>query len=417
MSTEAKVTAAGEKTSPTLWSPLSSRNYSYLWAGETISVLGTQFNLVALPWLVLKLTGSGFTLGAVMMTAGIPRALLMLVGGIISDRLSPRSTLLLSNLARAVIVSCMAALVWTDSMRMEWLLLLVFLFGMADAFFYPAYMAIVPSVVEAEKIAPANSLMQSSAQLMVLVGPALAGVVIATSGVAQAFGVDSLSFIVAAVMLSLVHVERSSAHSAGAPRAGILDSMREGLRYTWDDGFIRGIVLITAVTNLAFTGPFAVGTALIANDKFHSAASLGIMLSASGAGALLGALAAGVWRPARRRGVFILMFPVTIAVGLVGMAMAPNLATAAAVRAAINFTTGFMNVFITTLLQQRIAPNVRGRVMSVVMLSMFGLLPFSFLLAGTVSQFGAAFLFFAAAGFVFAGALLASMISGLRRFQ
>ena len=416
MSTEANVTAAGAKPSPTLWSPLLSRNYRYLWTGETISVLGTQFNLVALPWLVLKLTGSGFTLGAVMMAAGIPRALLMLLGGIISDRLSPRSTLLLSNLTRAAIVACMAALVWTGSMRVGPLLLLVFFFGMADAFFYPAYMAIVPSVVEAEKIPPANSLLQSSAQLMVLVGPALAGVIIATSGVAQAFGVDSLSFVVAAAMLLLVRVERPTT-AAGAPRAGMLDSMREGLRYTWDDGFIRGIVLITAVTNLAFTGPFAVGTALIASDKFHSAASLGVMLSASGAGALLGSLMAGVWRPARRRGVFILMFPVTIAVGLTGMAVAPDLATAAAVRAAINFTTGFMNVFITTLLQQRIAPNVRGRVMSVVMLSMFGLLPFSYLLAGTMSQLGPAFLFFAASGFVFAGALLASMISGLRRFQ
>lgn len=416
MSTEANVTAAGAKSTPTLWSPLSSRNYCYLWAGETISVLGTQFNLVALPWLVLKLTDSGFTLGAVMMAAGVPRALLMLVGGIISDRLSPRSTLLLSNLTRAAIVACMAALIWSDSMRVGPLLLLVVLFGTADAFFYPAYMAIVPSVVEAEKIPPANSLLQSSAQLMVLIGPALAGVVIATSGVAQAFGVDSLSFIVAAVMLLLVRVERP-APSAGTPRAGMLDSMREGLRYTWDDGFIRGIVLITAITNLAFTGPFAVGTALIASDKFHSAASLGIMLSASGAGALLGALTAGVWRPARRRGVFILMFPVTIGAGLIGMALAPDLVTAAGVRAAINFTTGFMNVFITTLLQQRIAPNVRGRVMSVVMLSMFGLLPFSYLLAGTMSQLGAAFLFFAASGLVFAGALLASMVSGLRRFQ
>lgn len=415
MDSDVNVAAGTSVQRPRLWSPLATRNYRYLWLGETISVLGTQFHLVALPWLVLQLTDSGFTLGAVMMTAAVPRALLMLLGGSISDRISPRLTLLLSNLARAAIVGCIAGLIWTNALNLELLLALVFLFGVADAFFYPAYMAIIPGIVDPAEIGPANSLLQSSAQAMVLLGPAVAGAVIAVMGVTQAFTIDSLSFLLAFFFLLLVSAERKAV--GAAPDAGLLASIGEGLRYTWNDRFISGIILITAVTNLTFTGPFEVGTALLANTKFHSAASLGIMLSASGGGALLGSLTAGVWRPAGKRGLFILMFPLVLSLGLVGMALAPNLAAASIIRTVISLTAGYMGVFCLTLLHDRIAPNMLGRVMGVVTLSMFGLIPFSYLLAGLMADLGTKVLFLTASVLVFAGGLAASTNVGLRRFN
>lgn len=415
MDSDVNVVAGAPAPRPRLWSPLATRNYRFLWLGETISVLGTQFHLVALPWLVLQLTDSGFTLGAVMMAAAVPRALLMLLGGSISDRISPRLTLLLSNLARAVIVGCIAGLIWANAVNVELLFVLVFLFGVADAFFYPAYMAIVPRIVEPAEIGPANSLLQSSAQVMVLLGPAVAGAVIAVMGVTLAFTFDSLSFLLAFSFLLLISAERKPA--GDAPEAGLLASIGEGLRYTWKDRFISGIILITAVTNLTFTGPFEVGTALLADTKFHSAASLGIMLSASGGGALLGSLMAGVWRPARKRGLFILMFPLALSLGLAGMAVAPNLAAAAVIRTAISFTAGYMGVFCITLLHDRIAPNMLGRVMGVVTLSMFGLIPFSYLMAGLMSGLGTKTLFLTASVLVFAGGLVASTNVGLRRFE
>src|SRR6266700_1025630 len=100
-------------------SPLSVRNFRLLWIGEGISLLGDQFYMIALPWLVLQLTGSALALGTVIALAGIPRALFMLVGGAFADRFSPRSVMIASNLARLVLVAALAALVLTNTVRFD----------------------------------------------------------------------------------------------------------------------------------------------------------------------------------------------------------------------------------------------------------------------------------------------------------
>src|SRR5258705_3612241 len=109
-------------------SPLSVRNFRLLWIGESISLLGDQFYMIALPWLVLQLTGSALTLGTVMALGGIPRALFMLIGGAVVDRFSPRSVMMASNFARLVLVALLSALVLTNNIRIE------MLYGFALAF-------------------------------------------------------------------------------------------------------------------------------------------------------------------------------------------------------------------------------------------------------------------------------------------
>jgi predicted MFS family arabinose efflux permease len=402
---------------PPLWAPLRYKDYRLLWSGESVSVLGTQFNLVALPWLVLQMSGSGLTLGAVMMAAAIPRALLMLVGGTISDRVSPRLAMLCSNLARAGIVAGLAILIWSHTVRIELVLLLVFCIGVADAFFYPAYMAMVPRLVEPEYFAPANSLLVTSSQVMVLIGPAVAGTLIATAGLAPAFGIDSASFVVAAAALVWINSQRTPAIAASAARPGILSSTREGVQYAWSDGLIYGIILITAMVNLAFTGPYAVGTALLAAKMFRSATSLGIMLSAGGAGAILGSVAGGLWRPSSRRGMFILTFPFVVGFALIGMAFVGHVVWAAAIQAVIGVMNGFMNVFVTSMLQARVEPSMMGRVMGIITLAMFGLLPFSFLVGGLLSKLGVTVLFLTSGGLLLVTGILSGAIRQLRNFD
>src|SRR6266852_5874381 len=127
--------------------PLSVRNFRLLWIGEGISLLGDQFYMIALPWLVLQLTGSALALGTVMALAGIPRALFMLVGGALVDRFSPRAVMLASNLARLVLVALLSALVLTNHIRLEMLYGFALAFGLADAFYYPGQSAIVPQLL------------------------------------------------------------------------------------------------------------------------------------------------------------------------------------------------------------------------------------------------------------------------------
>jgi MFS family permease len=189
------------------------------------------------------------------------------------------------------------------------------------------------------------------------------------------------------------------------------------VRYAWNDGLIYGIILITAIVNLAFTGPYALGTALLAAKTFQSSTSLGIMLSASGAGAILGSVSAGIWRPSGRRGMFILMFPFVVGFGLIGMAFVGHVVWAAAIRALVGVMHGFTNVFIMSILQTRVERSMMGRVMGIITLAMFGLLPFSFLLGGLLSNFGVTVLFLTSGGLLLVTGILSSSIRQLRHFD
>src|SRR5215217_4729318 len=163
-------------------SPLSVRNFRLLWIGEGISLLGDQFYMIALPWLVLQLTGSALALGTVMALASIPRALFLLVGGALVDRFSPRSVMIASNFARLVLVVLLSALVLTNTIRIEMLYAFALAFGLADSFYFPGQSAIIPQLLPEDQLQAGNTFVQGTAQLSGFVGPVLAGALIALIG-------------------------------------------------------------------------------------------------------------------------------------------------------------------------------------------------------------------------------------------
>src|SRR5436305_8645455 len=152
--------------------PLALPDFRNLWLGATISLLGDQFYLVALPWLVLQLTGSSLALGTVLMTTAIPRAVLMLLGGVVIDRFSARRVMMTTAVVRAALVGAVAALIWWHRIALWQLYGLTFAFGVADAFPFPAGPALMPTLVPPEQLQPANALMQSSTVLAQMAGPA-----------------------------------------------------------------------------------------------------------------------------------------------------------------------------------------------------------------------------------------------------
>jgi MFS family permease len=166
---------AAERGRFPLLEPLRGRDFRLVFGGESVSPLGDQFHFVALAWLTLQLTGSGVALGTVLMAAAIPRAVFMLVGGAMSDRLSPRSLMLGSNVLRTVVVALVATLVLTGNAQLWQLYVLAFMFGVVDAFFYPALNTMVPMLVTDRQLPPANGLVQVMQQVSGLMGPALAG--------------------------------------------------------------------------------------------------------------------------------------------------------------------------------------------------------------------------------------------------
>lgn len=392
--------------------PFHFRDFRLLFTGESISVLGDYFHFVALAWLTLQLTGSGLALGSVLMVAAIPRALFMLVGGALTDRWSPRSLMLYSNAVRAVLVGVIAGLVVTGQIQLWHLYLMAAAFGVVDALFYPAINSILPMLVDEPTLAPANALMQGSQQLAGLIGPAIAGVVVALVHTGPAFAIDSASFAVAATAILFVVGGRRATRDPAADHPSLLGSIRTGVGYAWGDPAVRSLLLLTAAFNFAFNGPLLVGLPFLADHVLGGgSATFGILLSAYGGGAVVGAVAAG--RRVPRLGTIVLVTAtgMGVALGLIGVA--PNIPTAFAMLGAIGIGAGFLNVHIISWLQGRTAAELRGRVMSIVMLGSIGLAPISYALAGAIVDFGAVAVMYAVAGAIVVAASFLGLAWGV----
>ena len=271
--------------------PLRDARYRLWLIGGTISLLGDQFYLVALPWLVLQQTGSALAMGTVMMAGAIPRALLMLMGGAVSDRISARKILMATAMARTLCVAVIGVLVWLGFLRMWELYSLAVTFGVADAFAGPSQTAYLPSLLKREQLVAASSVSQSTAQLTTIVGPVPAGFVIKTLGVAWAFFVDAISFLfIIGALWKLPDPPKSQ-----AVRKAVWRSIAEGIVYVGKDVPLRSLMLLATIMNFSIAGPVSIGLAYLTKTKFGSPAVFGIVISAVAAGGLLGALLAGVF--------------------------------------------------------------------------------------------------------------------------
>jgi MFS family permease len=375
---------------------LSNRHFRLLWIGEGVSVLGDHFYMIALPWLVLQLTGDALAMGTVLALSAIPRALLMLVGGALTDRFSPRRLMIVSNAARFILVSLLTALVFADRIEMWMMYTLAILFGVADAFFYPAQSSMAPQLVKKDHLQIANSLMHGTMMLTMLAGPALAGLLIAAlgdghsdaanmRGIAAAFGLDAVSFLVSLITLAGIPMQQVESNSS----EDILDSIRSGLNFVWNDVPLRAFFFVVATVTFFFNGPFNVGVPLLADTRFpEGAVAYGTILSAWGAGSLVGMALAGVLsRPnPKRMGAALLSLVSVMGVGLGLLGLSTSMIVAATISLVLGSLDGYINVFFTTWVQSRAPKAFVGRLMSLLMFSSTGLFPVSMALSGAVSR-------------------------------
>jgi MFS family permease len=243
--------------------------------------------------------------------------------------------------------------------------------------------------------------------------------VVAAVQTGPAFAVNAVSFAVATVAVVLVQGGRRApaapdAGSAGAEAQGLLSTIGSGLAYAWSDPPVRALLLLTAAFNFAFTGPVSVGLPYLADTRFEGGpVALGLMLSSFGAGAVAGALLAGSLRHVPRLGLVVLLIAMVLGVAQALVGVAPNVWVAMVIGTGIGLGVGFLNVRVIAWLQARTPPAMRGRVMSLIMLSGVGLAPFSLAISGAIIDLGAVTLAFAVAGAIIFLAALAGLGSGI----
>ncbi|HEV2621479.1 MAG TPA: MFS transporter [Frateuria sp.] len=375
-------------------SVLAHRDFRLLFGGSSISALGDQFTLVALPWQVLRLTGSAAALGLVLAAMALPRAIFMLIGGAMVDRLSARRILLLARGANALLVATLAGLVLGGAVAMPAVYAIALGIGMATAFAYPAGSALLPQLVPPSQLASANALFMGARQLSLFIGPAMAGLVIGihaghgtaeARGLGMAFAIDGASFVFSLASLWLIRTATDrQPHATGR---GVLGDVAAGVRQIWADLPLRAFMLYAAVVTAFVGGPIQVGLPVLANSRMDlGAASLGVLMTANGGGMLVGGFLSRVVarRAAGRLGMLVLCMDTMAGFALAALALVHSTAYGALLLAGVGVLAGIAQIAIVTWIQQRVPPAMMGRTMSLLMFTFMGIGPVSAAVAGSL---------------------------------
>jgi len=314
--------------------------------------------------------------------------------------------------ARACLVTALSAVIWLHLLRTWQLYALAAAFGTADAFDGPAAQAFMPFLVKPEGLVAASSASQVRTQLTSIVGPAPAGYIVKAVGLASTFFIDAVSFLFligALLLLPDPPLTRSG-------EKAIWHSIWEGLRYVGRDIPLRSLMLVALGINLCLGGPVSLGLAYLAKTRFGSPAMLGMMFSSLAAGALCGALLAGIWK-IRHRGIMILLIALVLALLLGSLAMLNGRWTIPAVLFLMGVSGGMTNVQIGAWIMERIDPAVRGRVSSVLTLGAMGTMPISLALAGLLIALSLKLMFLLAGSMMLLVTMAAAAQKTVRQIQ
>ena len=411
---------ASPKTNPML-KVFSLRDFRLLFSGTTTSILGDQFALIATPWLVLKLTGDPLALGIVLALEGIPRAIFMLLGGAITDRLSPRLIMLISDIIRFVLTALMALVVLTGTVQMWMLYAFGLAFGLVAGFAIPAGNSIIPMLVEEQDLQAGNSVMMGVSQLVGFIGPTIAGILIggfskSLFGIGLAFSLDAVSFAVSALTLWLMHGGKRL--SAGTEN--VWSSILAGIKYLLDDKPLRLMFLVITALNFLFVGPLLVGIPVLANQRLpEGALAFGLLMSAFSGGNLAGYLLAGSLPRPSGKGMSIFLIALLTAFGLVlgSFGFLRSTWVDFGLMLMLGVGNGYISITLFTWMQLRTPKAMLGRMMSMMMLSNTGLVPISQALSGAVSKWSLTMLFAGAGGLILLVTLFTAFQPHLKTFS
>ncbi|MFL7869899.1 MAG: MFS transporter [Anaerolineales bacterium] len=405
---------------------LSLHDFRLLFAGTTTSLLGDQFALIATPWLVLQLTGDPLVLGIVLALEGIPRAIFMLVGGAITDRLSPRLIMLISDVIRFVLTGIMAIIIFTGVVQMWMLYAFSLGFGLVAGFAVPAENSIVPMLVDEQDLQAGNSIIMGITQLTGFVGPTIAGILIggyskSTFGIGLAFGLDAVSFAVSAACLWLIRsLSKPQPTEASSEGENIWTSIWTGIQYLWADKILRLMFLILAAVNFLLIGPLLVGIPVLADQRLpEGAVAFGLLMSAYSGGNLIGYLMAGsLPRPGGRiMNVIVITLLAGFGAVIGSLGFIASTWIDFGLMLLLGLGNGYIAIILFTWMQTRTPKEMLGRMMSILIFSNTGLVPVSQAISGAVSKWDLNLLFTSAGALVLLVTLWAGFQPELKMFS
>lgn len=373
----ARVEALGRRT----FSSLRFRNYRLYFVSQIISFSGTWMQSIALSWLVLELTGSGTALGTVLAMQFLPTLLLAPIGGVIADRFEKRRLIIGTQTTAGLLALTLGVITLTDVVELWMVYALAAGFGMVTALDNPSRQTFVMEMVGPEDVSNAVTLNSVVVNAARVIGPAVAGVVIATAGVGECFVFNGASYAAVVVAMLLIRADQlhPSERTMRAPR-----QVREGFRYVWSEPTLRTtIVMLVLIGTLTFE--FSITLPMLAEFTFGAGPTgLAIMTSAMGAGAVIGGLAvaaAGPPTPQRLIGV-----AAAFGAAVAAIALMPTIELVYVLMPLVGVTSVSMIAWSNATLQLHSDPKMRGRVMALFSMALMGSTPIGGPIVGSLGD-------------------------------
>lgn len=361
---------------------LSVPEFRLFWYGSIVSNVGSWMQMVAQGWLILQLTNSAFYLGLVGLVRAVPALSITLVGGVVADRVDRRKLLIFTQSAAGLLAIALALLDWSGAVTVWQILLLSFLSSVVMAFDNPARQALVPDLVGRENVASAIGLNSAAWNAAAIVGPSIAGILVAAISTAGAFLANGISYF--AVVYALWKVTPRAPRPRGTQ--SLLQNLTEGLRFISRDKRIWGLVTILSMATF-FGRPYTQLMPIFAQDVLHvGATGYGILMAATGVGALGGAFVVGRLGASGKKGYYLLVLTIIFAVALFGFALSTWFIPSLLVLVVTGGTQTLFMALTNTLLQLNVPEEMRGRVMSVYTLIPMGLMPLGSMVLGSAGD-------------------------------
>jgi MFS family permease len=362
--------------------PLRIRDFALLWTGMTVSLVGDGMLLVALAWQTYELSSSASSLGWIAAAYVAPMVVVLLGGGVLTDRFERRKLMIVGDLIRVVSVGGMGGLAISHDLRLWQLAMLAAVTGVGDALFAPAFGSIVPEIVPRELLVGANSLDQFVRPISNVIGPALAGVLIGSVGVGVAFVVDAATFVVStATALRLTPRPFQPVTGRSARR-----ELREGFSFVHARTWLWATLLVSAVVMVGPAARYVLLPDLVKNKLHASASALGLVYGSVAIGSIVAAFAYGQLGLVRR---YVLVMYVSWAVALLmiaGYGIAGNVAQLVALGFVAGLGIAFGQATWGTMMHRLVPREVLGRVTSLDWLFGTSLMPMWFVAIGFVAD-------------------------------
>jgi len=361
---------------------LRHRNYQLFFAGQLISLIGTWMDQVAESWLVYRLTGSALLLGTVAFASQIPVFLLAPIGGALADRYDRRKILIATQSAMMFLTFILAWVTLSHRVKIWQVVALAALTGVVNAVDLPARQAFVVDMVSRADLVNAIALNSSMFNGARIIGPALAGIVVAAIGEGWCFFANGVSFIAVIAGLALMKMNRPRLAIEGSP----LENIIEGFKFVAQSGPVRALMLLLGL--VSFTAmPYAVLMPLFADKILHGGAqALGLLMGCSGLGALGGAITLAMRKSLKVLRAWVAISCAGFGVALLLFSFSRLLWLSAVLLVPAGFCMMIQMASSNTLIQSMVPDRLRGRVMSVYAMTFMGMAPLGALLAGSLAH-------------------------------